>query len=77
LKLDIVDETQVLAKVVFPVEGPLFQGPFCTARVIVGLGVVFWWIRQTTEHTSVVAIVGTILLRAIRAADPPLKRQMQ
>jgi hypothetical protein len=44
LKLNIVNNVQVLTQMVFPVESPLLQRPLSAAGVITLLCMLWWWI---------------------------------
>lgn len=68
-----MNQFQVLAEVVFPVEGPLVQLALLTRRIVVAFCVGIIRLSYTTECTAKLTSIRIRHPWAFRAAHPPLQ----
>lgn len=72
-----MDKLQMLAKVIFPVKCPLFQGSLLARRVIMALDVRVIWVGLPTEYTGDAIGLRVQSARPIRSTYPSFQRQMK
>jgi hypothetical protein len=76
-ELGFMNQLQMLAEMVFPVESSLFQGPLLASRMVMALNVGIIWVGFSAENTAHAVILRIQSAGTIRSTHPPLEGKMK